>query len=179
MAGPIRNIYSGSWFLANQEIYAALQYAGYDSTFVIGTEGHNGKHGGAILPDALRWVWRDYPKPIAKSAKVNGRGLYAILDPDKDWEFSAAITNSPRIPRSTATATSTSPAIATTASSKVDAASGKINIWKDPSGGAHGLAYGPDGRPTQVNTTTSESWRTRWTGRRQSSRRDANPSPHG
>ncbi|MCH8923115.1 MAG: hypothetical protein IIA67_08215 [Planctomycetes bacterium] len=22
--------------------------------------GHNGRHGGAILPDSLRWLWRDY-----------------------------------------------------------------------------------------------------------------------
>ena len=27
--------------------------------FVFGDGGHNGKHGGAILPDSLRWLWRD------------------------------------------------------------------------------------------------------------------------
>ena len=26
--------------------------------FVGGTGGHSGKHGGAILPDSLRWLWR-------------------------------------------------------------------------------------------------------------------------
>jgi len=25
-------------------------------------DGHNGKHGGARLPDSLRWLWRDYPE---------------------------------------------------------------------------------------------------------------------
>jgi enterochelin esterase family protein len=48
----------GSWPLANREMAAALNYAKYDYQFVIGHEGHNGKHGGALLPDSLRWLWR-------------------------------------------------------------------------------------------------------------------------
>ncbi len=50
----------GNWPLANQEMAAALKFAGYDYKFVLGTEAHNGKHGGAIFPDSLRWLWRDY-----------------------------------------------------------------------------------------------------------------------
>lgn len=49
----------GNWPLANREMAAALKYAGYDYQFVMGSGGHNGKHGGAILPDSLRWLWRD------------------------------------------------------------------------------------------------------------------------
>ncbi|HVX13026.1 MAG TPA: hypothetical protein VHC22_17715 [Pirellulales bacterium] len=33
-----------------------LQFAGGDS----------GKHGGAILPGSLRWLWRDYQPPAKK-----------------------------------------------------------------------------------------------------------------
>lgn len=50
----------GNWFLANQQMAAALKFAKYDYKTDWGTEGHNGKHGGAILPDTLRWLWRDY-----------------------------------------------------------------------------------------------------------------------
>jgi len=50
----------GNWPLANQEMAAALKFAKYDYRFEFGTEGHNGKQGGAILPDSLRWLWRDY-----------------------------------------------------------------------------------------------------------------------
>jgi enterochelin esterase family protein len=39
---------------------ASLKFRGYDYKFEFGTEGHNGKHGAAILPDSLRWLWRDY-----------------------------------------------------------------------------------------------------------------------
>ncbi len=49
----------GSWPLANRQMAASLKYASYDYKFVMGTEGHNGKHGGAILPESLRWLWRD------------------------------------------------------------------------------------------------------------------------
>ncbi len=52
----------GHWPLANQQMAAALKFAGYDYQFIMGTGGHNGKHGGAILPDSLRWLWRDYPR---------------------------------------------------------------------------------------------------------------------
>ena len=53
------NNHFGNWPLANQEMAAALKYAGYDYRFEFGDGGHTGKHGGAILPDALRWLWRD------------------------------------------------------------------------------------------------------------------------
>lgn len=57
---------AGNWPLANQEMAAALKYAGYDYQFVYGDGGHTGKHGGAILPDSLRWLWRDYKPPVKK-----------------------------------------------------------------------------------------------------------------
>jgi enterochelin esterase family protein len=52
----------GNWPLANQEMAAALKFMGYDYQFEFGTEAHNGKHGGAILPDSLRWLWRTEEK---------------------------------------------------------------------------------------------------------------------
>jgi enterochelin esterase family protein len=52
----------GNWPLANQDMDASLTFAGWDHKFVFGTEGHNGKQGGAIFPDTMRWLWRDYPR---------------------------------------------------------------------------------------------------------------------
>ena len=48
----------GNWPLANQQMAAALKFSGYDYKFVFGEGAHNGIHGGAILPDSLRWLWR-------------------------------------------------------------------------------------------------------------------------
>jgi enterochelin esterase family protein len=52
----------GNWPLSNQEMAAALKFKGYDYKFEFGDGGHNGKHGGAILPESLRWLWRDYAR---------------------------------------------------------------------------------------------------------------------
>jgi enterochelin esterase family protein len=49
----------GSWPLANRQMAAALKFAHYDYRFVMGDGKHSGKHGGAILPESLRWLWRD------------------------------------------------------------------------------------------------------------------------
>ena len=60
-SGDLDNLH-GNWPLANQEMAAALKFSGYDYRFEFGDGGHNGKHGGVILPEACRWIWRDYPK---------------------------------------------------------------------------------------------------------------------
>ena len=52
----------GNWPLANQEMAAALKFREYDYRFELGDGGHTHKHGGALLPDTLRWLWRDFPK---------------------------------------------------------------------------------------------------------------------
>ncbi|MFP6753437.1 MAG: alpha/beta hydrolase-fold protein [Pirellulaceae bacterium] len=52
----------GSWPLANRQMAAALEFAGYDYKFVMGQGGHNSRHGGAILPESLRWLWQDVVK---------------------------------------------------------------------------------------------------------------------
>jgi len=48
----------GSWPLANQSMAASLKFKKYDYKFVYGEGKHSGVHGGAILPDSLRWLWR-------------------------------------------------------------------------------------------------------------------------
>ena len=64
-SGDLDNLH-GSWPLANQQVAAALKFAGYDYKFEYGDGGHNGKHGGALLPESLRWLWKDVPAVAAK-----------------------------------------------------------------------------------------------------------------
>ncbi|HXI18116.1 MAG TPA: alpha/beta hydrolase-fold protein [Chloroflexota bacterium] len=54
------NVPAGDWWLANLEMASALEFAGYDYTTVWGNGFHSPKHGRAILPDSLRWLWRGY-----------------------------------------------------------------------------------------------------------------------
>jgi enterochelin esterase family protein len=60
----------GNWFLANQQMVAALDFANraadrrerpgprYDFSFVWTDGQHADAHPGALLPEALRWLWR-------------------------------------------------------------------------------------------------------------------------
>jgi enterochelin esterase-like enzyme len=64
-SNDLDNVY-GNWFLANQEMAAALKFAKYDYKTDFGEGGHNGIHGGAIMPESLRWLWRDYKPREAK-----------------------------------------------------------------------------------------------------------------
>ncbi len=50
----------GHWWLSNLQMEKALAFAGYDHKLVGGVGGHNGKHGGAILPESLEWLWRGW-----------------------------------------------------------------------------------------------------------------------
>lgn len=81
------DIYAGSWWVANQDVAAALKFAGYDCQFVTGDGGHNGKHGGAILPDALRYIWKDWPAAPARPTQAGKQPVMEILIPGQDWEL--------------------------------------------------------------------------------------------
>jgi len=141
------NIYSGSWYLANQTMSSALQYAGYESTFVTGTEGHNSKHGSAILPDALRWLWKDYPKPVSRGrgSKAERHFVTEFLDPESDWELVSQghrFTEGPAVDRGGNVFFTDIP------NNRIHRAGidGKVTVFKEDTGGTNGLMFGPDGR---------------------------------
>jgi len=78
--------YAGSWYLENPRMAAALEFAGNDVRIELGADGHSNRHGAAILPETLRWLWRDYPRPIAAAEPPPGagRGLFAQLVPRRE-----------------------------------------------------------------------------------------------
>ena len=49
------------WFLQNVRLMKALTERGYDVNYTWGVGRHGQKQGGAILPDMMRWLWRDHP----------------------------------------------------------------------------------------------------------------------
>ena len=52
----------GNWWLGNLQMERALQFKKYDLRTVWGEGGHSGKHGGAIFPATMQWLWRDWKK---------------------------------------------------------------------------------------------------------------------
>ncbi len=141
------NIYAGSWYLGNQSVASALQYSEYESKFVVGTEAHNGKHGGAILPDALRWLWQDYPKPVSRplTSASDRHFITMVLDPTAGWEL---VTEGHKFTEGPAVDREGNVFFADVESSKIYkvGTDGKASLFKADSGGANGLMFGPDGR---------------------------------
>ncbi|HWB99790.1 MAG TPA: SMP-30/gluconolactonase/LRE family protein [Bryobacteraceae bacterium] len=135
------NVYS------NYELGAALRDANYDHKLVIGTEAHNSKHGSAILPEALRWLWRDYPKPIAKPAAGPRHYLSnnIVLDSDTGWEVVGQgyqRTDGPAVDAAGSVFFSDAP------NNRIYKISGdgKVAVFRENTGEASGLMFGPDGR---------------------------------
>jgi enterochelin esterase family protein len=50
------------WHAQNIKMVAALTEKGYDVNYCWGIGTHSNKQGGAMLPEMLRWLWRDYPR---------------------------------------------------------------------------------------------------------------------
>ena len=80
------NIYGGDWWKANEMMDRALEFAGYTVKHVWGEGGHNGKHGTAIFPEAMRWLWKDYPK-FVQLGKTKNPFLNDILLENQGWEL--------------------------------------------------------------------------------------------
>jgi enterochelin esterase-like enzyme len=49
----------GNLPIANHDMAAALKYRRYHTLFEYGTGGHTLRHGGAVFPETLRWIFRD------------------------------------------------------------------------------------------------------------------------
>ena len=96
---PYGTFFAGTWPRANQMLFDALEFEGYDAKLTIGTGGHDTKQGAAELPEALRWLWRDYAEtgkvqPIVPHppAALNDAGwmtrgsVWATVDAIGSWE---------------------------------------------------------------------------------------------
>ncbi len=79
------NIYGGDWWMANQEMQRSLAFAGYEQTHIWGEGGHNGDHGKEVFPDAMRFLWKDWPAPV--KAGLGSPQLQEILIPGEDWQL--------------------------------------------------------------------------------------------
>jgi sugar lactone lactonase YvrE/enterochelin esterase-like enzyme len=75
----------GDWWMSNQTMERALKFAGYQVEHIWGQGTHNGNQATAIFPDAMRWLWKDWPKPIQAGQSQN-TFLQAILLQGNDWQ---------------------------------------------------------------------------------------------
>ena len=140
------DLYAGSWWVANQDMAAALKFAGYDTKWVAGTEGHNRVHGRSIYPDALRWLWRDHGTPIRRPTSVGDQQwVTQILDPNSEWEMVSEgyrLTEGPAVDKQGNVFFTDIP---NNRIQKIDAR-GNVTVFKENTGAANGLMFGPDGK---------------------------------
>lgn len=80
------NNYTGDWWMANQTLYRSLVFAGYEVQYVWGEGPHNNEHATANFPDAMRWLWKDWPQPV-KAGKTTNNTLNAVLIPEEGWQL--------------------------------------------------------------------------------------------
>ena len=152
------NIYGGDWWMANQTMERALAFAGYEVNHAWGEGGHNGKHAGAIFPNAMRWLWKDWPAEVKTGVSSNST-LQAILVPGESWQVAAEGFKSTTGPTANAKGEvffNGPPAAAPTSQLQKIALDGKISVIAADSKRGDGQAFGPDGRLYAVASGTDQ-----------------------
>jgi len=76
----------GDWWKANEYMERSLVFSGYEVMHVWGDGGHNGKHGTALFPEAIKWLWKDWPKPVVEGISKN-QAFVDLLIPGAEWEL--------------------------------------------------------------------------------------------
>lgn len=138
------NIYGGDWWMANQTMERALTFAGYEVNHVWGEGAHNGKHGTAIFPDAMRWLWKGWPEPV-KAGTSKNQTLNDLLIPGEGWQLVGEgyrFTEGPAVNAQGEVFFSDVPA---SKSYKIGL-DGKVTEFIADTKRGNGQAFGPDGR---------------------------------
>lgn len=137
------NLYGGSWWHANQSMLAALQFSGYEVHHAWGEGGHNSKHAAAIMPDVLRWLWRDHPEPIRPGTPPQRRTDLVI--PDEPWRLVSEGHKFTEGPAVNARGEVFFTDIPNDRIHKV-ALDGKVSVFAEQTARTNGLMFGPDGK---------------------------------
>lgn len=138
------NIYGGDWWMANQTMQRALEFSGYDVRHVWGEGGHNGKHGTALFPDAMRWLWRGWPEAVRPAAPTKNAVLSTLLVPGEDWTLVGEGYQLAEGPAADANGAVTFTDIRASKAYRIGA-DGRPVVARDNTDRANGQAYGPDG----------------------------------
>lgn len=140
------NIYGGDWWVANLAMDRSLKWAGYEVEAIWGDGAHDGKQGSAILPDALRWLWKNHgTNPVATHSDRTQANAARWADLSQGWELVSdghGNTEGPCVNAAGEVFFTDSPK----ARIHKVALDGTVSVFAENTDGADGLALGPDGR---------------------------------
>lgn len=137
-----QNIYGGDWWIANQQMLSALIFSGYPVEHVWGDGGHNGKHGGAIFPQAMKWLWQEKEVKVPVNDK---QPVMKVIVPGAGWEL---VGEAYKFTEGPTAAASGEVYFADSGSQMIHkiGLDGKVTAFATNTGGADGMCFGPDGR---------------------------------
>jgi len=138
-----QNIYAGDWWMANQEMERALRFAGYEVNHAWGEGGHNTNDATKVFPDAMRWLWKDWPAPV--KAGAGSPQLQEILLPGEDWQLVGEGYKFTEGPTTNAKGEVFFNDVAASKTYKINL-DGKVSPFLSDTKNGDGQAFGPDGR---------------------------------
>jgi sugar lactone lactonase YvrE/enterochelin esterase-like enzyme len=139
------NIYGGDWWMANQEMERAFVFAGYEVNHIWGDGGHNGKHASAIFPDAMRWLWKDWPAEVKAGVRSKQPVMNDVLVPGEGWQVVSrghTFTEGPAVNAKGEVFFTDIP------NNRIHRVGldGKVTVFAENTGAANGLMFGPEGK---------------------------------
>ena len=141
------DIYCGSWWVANQDMLSSLTWAGYEVNHEWGEGGHNRKHGNAIFPDVMRWLWKGWDENSTVRTHLDKSKSRAVdfLEDGNEWELVSeghGFTEGPAINADGELF------FTDLQGSKIwrIGQDGKEDLFQADTGSTNGLAFAPDGK---------------------------------
>ncbi len=147
------NIYGGDWWMVNQEMERALSFSGYQVNHVWGESGHNNEQAVKVFPEAMRWLWKDWPAGIA--AGPGSPQLQDVLVPGEDWSLVADGYGFTEGPAANAQGEVFFNDVAASQTYKIGP-DGKPSLFVDDTHNGDGQRFGPDGRLYAVAAASSQ-----------------------
>ena len=146
---------AGDWFLVDQEMDKALKFSGYDYSFHV-VEGPHVAGWHEHFSDAMRFLWKDWPKPIEPGA--GAPRVRDVITPGGKWELAWQGAHEVRSPVGNSRG---EVFFVDTADNKIHrlGPEGKADVFLADAAHADGLAIGPDDALYTVSARTENVMR--------------------
>ncbi len=146
----------GDWWNGNQGMQRALEFSGYEVNHIWGTGGHNAKHATSVFPDALRWLWKDWPA-LPQNSGTQAEWMNDTMRLDEEWKLVGEGYRFTEGPVATPEGDVYFNDLGASKTYHV-ALDGKVTEWMDNTHRANGMAYSPDGLRYTLATAAGEVW---------------------